>query len=156
MQPSTVLRGMTLSDNPYLTSLRSATRNFPLRSFQVAGAEWMVTVSQGLLADDMGTGKTVQTCAAWWYLTKWGAWPFPALVVCPNSVKDTWRRTIAEWLPQLRVQVVTGGMAARRKALAEDADVYVINYEAVRLHSRLAPYGTIALSDKEKTPGDQA
>jgi SNF2 family DNA or RNA helicase len=72
---------------------------------------------------------------------------FPALVVCPNGVKYVWEREFARWWPEVRVQVVTGGAVARRKQLLapDEADVFVINYESVRLHSRLAPYGSIAL-----------
>lgn len=70
---------------------------------------------------------------------------FPILVVCPNSVKHTWRREIAKWWPGCVVQVVSGTAAQRRKQLASNAHFYVINWEALRTHSRLAPYGSIAL-----------
>jgi SNF2 family DNA or RNA helicase len=73
--------------------------------------------------------------------------------VCPNSLKSsTWSFELAKWAPELTVQVVDGGAAKRRKQLATPADCYVLNWEGVRLHSRLAGYGTIALSEKDKEP----
>ena len=43
------------------------------------------------------------------------------------------------------MQVVNGTAAQRRKQLETKAHVYIVNYESLRSHSRLAPYGSIAL-----------
>ena len=55
-----------------------------------------------------------------------------ALVIAPLRVaEDTWSREAAKWdhLAGLRVVKVLGSPAQRKKALASDADVYVINRE---------------------------
>jgi SNF2 family DNA or RNA helicase len=44
------------------------------------------------------------------------------------------------------VQVISGSAAQRRKQFDTPADVYVINWESLRSHSRLAPYGSVALA----------
>jgi SNF2 family DNA or RNA helicase len=71
---------------------------------------------------------------------------FPALIVCPNTLKKNWKREFALWWPGVNVEVIKGSAGQRRKQLASDADVYVINWESLRSHSRLAPYGSVALA----------
>lgn len=124
-----------------------------LLEFQRPGVAFLVKNRRAILADPMGTGKTAQLIRTLQVLAEMGERPLPALVVCPNSLKtSTWSFELAKWAPELRVQVIDGTATKRRKQLAADADVFVINYEAVRLHSRIAGYGTIALTEKDKTP----
>jgi SNF2 family DNA or RNA helicase len=119
-----------------------------LYPFQNTGAWFMVYGERVLIADEMGTGKTVQAIASLRAVKS-----FPALVVAPNSMLWTWKAELEKWAPELKVSVVAGTAAKREKALASGFDVYVIGWANVRNHSRLAPYGSIALSDKEKTSG---
>lgn len=124
-----------------------------LLGFQRAGVAFLVKNRRALLADPMGTGKTAQLIRTLQVLQEMGEQPFPALVVCPNSLKaSTWQSELTRWAPELSVQVVDGNATQRRKQLAVDADVRVLNWEGVRLHSKLAGYGTIALTEKEKLP----
>jgi SNF2 family DNA or RNA helicase len=78
-------------------------------------------------------------------------------VVAPKSVLWTWQREIAEWSTTLTPAVAIGSAAKRRKAFAaiEDgtANVLLIGYEALRSHSRLAPYGSIRLKRCEACGG---
>lgn len=132
------------------------------RDFQRVGTAWLKTVGQGLLADEMRLGKTIQVVCALrdLYIDELQMQPSvaPTLIVCPNSVKRGWAREIEKWAPGLRVAVSTGGAAARRKIFKQldegEIDVLVINWEALRLHSRLAGYGSIQLSEKEKISGE--
>jgi SNF2 family DNA or RNA helicase len=98
-----------------------------------------------LLGNDQGTGKTISCQTALRNLE--GA--LPALVVCPNSVKRVWEQEALKWLPGCTVYVIGGGAAGRLKmlkaALADPTAVIVINYEGLRSHSKLAPYGSIRL-----------
>jgi SNF2 family DNA or RNA helicase len=144
VEPCMGLRMLTELDVPELDEYvsRSGRRPFP---FQKPGALFLATAGQALLADEMGAGKSMQTILAWKILHTLGMNPFPALVICPNSVKPTWKREIEDWYPGLTVNVISGSAAARRKQLTSKAHVYVINWEAVMLHSRLAPYGSVAL-----------
>lgn len=132
-----------------------------LLDFQRSGVAFLVKGRRVLLADPPGTGKTAQLIRTLQVLQELGENPFPALVVCPNSLKlSTWARELTTWAPEIIAQVVDGNATQRRKQLAHVREmaeqglpvVAIINWEAVRLHSRLAGYGTIALTEKEKEP----
>jgi SNF2 family DNA or RNA helicase len=112
--------------------------------FQRAGVAYLKAARRGLLTDEMGLGKTVQTIAALQEHYKAGEEIFPVLVVCPNSTKTGWKREFETFWPGLEVVVVEGSVAQRRKQLRSAAHVFVINWEGVRSHSRLAPYGSTA------------
>jgi SNF2 family DNA or RNA helicase len=112
---------------------------------QRAGVAFLATARRALLADEPGLGKTAQTIRAIKKMSETET-VFPALIVCPNTLKKNWKREFAMWWPDANVQVITGSAAQRRKQFDEDADVYVINWESLRTHSRLAPYGSVALA----------
>ncbi len=122
---------------------------------QKAWVEFLATARQALLADEPGLGKSAQAIRALAALVKKGENPFPALVVCPNSLKINWEREFEKWWPGVRVQVIDGTATVRRKQFdtylnpKEDEPiphVFVVNWESLRAHSRLAPYGSIALA----------
>lgn len=112
---------------------------------QRAGVAFLSTARRALLADEPGLGKTAQTIRAIKKMSETET-VFPALIVCPNTLKKNWKREFTMWWPDANVQVITGSAAQRRKQFDEDADVYVINWESLRTHSRLAPYGSVALA----------
>lgn len=118
-------------------------------SFQPPAIEYLHTARAAILGDEMGTGKTHQTVAA---LEVIGDNAYPVLIACPASVKRQWSREFAKSAPGRTVSVISGNVTKRRKALAEGADVVVMNYELLRHHSRLASYGSIRLTDKEREP----
>lgn len=122
-----------------------------LKAFQRADVAFLVTCGQAILGSEPGTGKTASIIRTLQVLMRMGLEPFPALVVCPNSLKNTvWAKELQRWAPELRVSVVQGNITQRRKLIAGNWDVLVINYEALRAHTRQAPYGSIHLRDKEK------
>lgn len=125
-----------------------------LYPFQRAGAAFLGQARHALLGDDVGSGKTIQVLAAARFRKDY---TLPALVVCPASVKRNWAREAQKWFPECTPYVIDGTAAKRNKLLdaaAKDSSALVIiNFESVRLHSRLAPYGSIALTEKERTPG---
>lgn len=124
-----------------------------LRPFQRAGVAFLVSCGQALLFDVMGTGKTVQMIRTTQVLREMGHQPFPLLVVCPKSLMYTvWQRELSVWAPDLTVTVVDGNVAQRRKQLAEKTDVFIVNWDLLRKHSRLAPFGSIRLTDEQKRP----
>jgi len=121
---------------------------------QKAGVEFLSTARQALLADEPGLGKTAQAIRALMNLwVKEGENPFPVLVVCPSSLKINWKREFDRWWPGLEVQVIEGSALQRRKQFdrylkPKEGEtvphVFVINWESLRSHSMLAPYGSIA------------
>lgn len=121
--------------------------------FQQVTVCFMLTAGSALNATQMRLGKTIETIAT---MALQGQQALPGLVVAPNTMKQVWKKAFTEWAPWLRVEVVTGGLAQRRKTIdriGEDLDVVIVGWEALRTMSRLAPYGSIALADKEKEPG---
>lgn len=116
-----------------------------LYPYQRVGAEFLVNARDALLGDEQGTGKTIQVLAA---LRKTDA--YPALVVCPNSVKRNWEAEVIRWLPEATPFVVHGSAKQKRDIIAEsmqiDRAVVIINIESMRMFARLAPYGNVRLA----------
>lgn len=113
---------------------------------QRAGVEFLSVARRALLADEPGLGKTAQAIRALKKLNDDGTPVFPALIVCPNTLKKNWKREFAMWWPGVDVEVIKGSATQRRKTFESGAQVYVINWESLRSHSRLAPYGSVALT----------
>jgi SWI/SNF-related matrix-associated actin-dependent regulator of chromatin subfamily A-like protein 1 len=95
-----------------------------LQPFQWAGVRYVLDARRCFLADEQGLGKTVQALAA---LEADDAWP--AVVVCPASLKLNWEREAARWLPH-RTRVVAHG----RAVAPAPADLTILNYELVAAH----------------------
>lgn len=132
---------------PALTArvLTDAPGDPDLYPFQRAGVQFLATAERALLCDEMGTGKTVQAIRTLAELVRRGHNPFPCLVICPNSMKLTWKAEFARWWPGVETTVVKGSATQRRKQIEEVEHVLIMNWEQVRHHSRLAPYGSIRL-----------
>lgn len=121
---------------------------------QRAGVKFLATAKRALLADEPGLGKTAQAIRGIKAIQDAGEDVFPALIVCPNTLKNNWKREFAKWWPGINVQVIKGTPAQRRKQFEEEnVDVYVLNWESLRTHSRLAPYGSVALARCEECKG---
>ena len=96
-----------------------------LRPFQRAGVAYALQARRLFIADEQGLGKTVEALAT---LEADGA--YPAVVVCPASLKLNWMREIETWLPHRGAAMVsgTGGVPAA-------TEIVVLNYEIVHAHS---------------------
>lgn len=129
-----------------LRELETADGDETLFPHQRAGVQFLATARRALLADEPGLGKTAQTIRALKELHDRGEDVFPALIVCPNTLKKNWAREFNMWWPGVDVQVITGSATQRRKQFEDGGDVYVINWESLRAHSRLAGYGSVALT----------
>lgn len=106
---------------------------------QKEGASFLKQRRRGLLAHDCGTGKTLSAILAFKAVKV-----SPCLVICPNSLKKTWEDEFKRWAPEVKVAVIDGTPAKRRKIIQEaDADVYIVNYEALRTLSKPGAYGSM-------------
>src|SRR5205085_1091404 len=105
-----------------------------LKPCQRAGVAYLLDRRRAFLADEQGLGKTIQALAA---IEADAA--FPAVVVCPASLKLNWARELGRWLPHRRVRALDG--VRPRPAPAGGADVTVVNYDivAARLGELVAP-----------------
>ena len=102
---------------------------------QRAGIDWIIDHKACALIWGMGTGKTVTTLTALDRLLHDYLEDGPVLVIAPKRVAlDTWTTESSEWehlRGALRVSTVIGTQKERIAALAEPADLYVINRENV-------------------------
>jgi superfamily II DNA or RNA helicase len=111
-----------------------------LRPYQKIGVAWLWHLHRhglgGILADEMGLGKTLQAISLLAALRPESGAPNatrrPALVVCPASLVENWRRETARFAPTLRVFVHHG---AGRLASATDASAHDLI---------ITSYGTLA------------
>jgi SWI/SNF-related matrix-associated actin-dependent regulator 1 of chromatin subfamily A len=113
---------------------------------QRAGVAYLAVAKRALLADEPGLGKTAQAIRALKTMKDSGEDVFPALIVCPNTLKKNWEREFKMWWPEVSTQVIKGTSAKRKKQFAEESDVLIINWESLRSHSRLSPFGSVALT----------
>jgi superfamily II DNA or RNA helicase len=95
-----------------------------LAPFQWAGVRYVLDARRVFLADEQGLGKTVEALAA---LEADGA--YPAIVVCPASMKLGWQREAERWLPHRTVSVIEG-----RPPVPPSAEITILNYEIVAAH----------------------
>jgi SNF2 family DNA or RNA helicase len=83
--------------------------------------------------NDLGTGKTMAAVWAYDWLRREKV-VNKALVVAPLSTLEVvWADALFQALPALRVTVLYGGRAQRKKLLDLDSDVYVINHDGVKV-----------------------
>lgn len=97
-----------------------------LREYQTNAIERLKTMPHACLMADMGTGKTITT------LSHIASDQYKALIIAPLTVAQTvWENEAQKWphTRHLRFAHLLGSSAKRRKAMEEDADVYVINIE---------------------------
>jgi SWI/SNF-related matrix-associated actin-dependent regulator 1 of chromatin subfamily A len=113
---------------------------FKLKDFQAEGVAWLEKQDgRALLADEQGTGKTVQVMA---YIHKCEM--VPALIVVPNTLKLNWRNEIVAMTGQrYKINVVGKSYSKRQtekraakhpnvvysKVPVVGCDIYIINYD---------------------------
>lgn len=101
-----------------------------LRNYQRVGVEFLASGDGVLLADEMGTGKTVQAACALELLRTRGQLR-RALVVVPASLKLNWYRELREWAPGCSVRLLEGNHEERRVGYMLPVHLLVASYEQV-------------------------
>jgi len=101
-----------------------------LYPFQKIGISFLqATNGNAIIGDEMGLGKTAQALG-WLSMNTHKA--FPAVVICPASLKYNWEREIKKWLgDEIKVQIISGRPNSGHTALKPNQDIYVINYDIV-------------------------
>jgi SWI/SNF-related matrix-associated actin-dependent regulator of chromatin subfamily A-like protein 1 len=125
-----------------IASAKLANLGGELKPFQRAGVAYLLEQRRAFLADEQGLGKTIEALA-----TLEADDAYPAIVVCPASLKLNWMREIERWLPGRSAQALAG-TGSRRTSSAEPgtdksrasangthgasmptADITVVNYD---------------------------
>ena len=131
---SAVARSRATSGDPI--SEVAARLGGELQPFQWAAVHYALDARRTFLADEQGLGKTVEALA-----TLEAADAFPAVVICPASMKLTWAREAERWLGHRSVSVLQG-----RGGTPPHVDITILNYEVVEAHREtLARRGLRAL-----------
>ena len=103
-----------------------------LRGYQRDGLDWLQFLATygfgGILADDMGLGKSVQTLAHLLCEKEAGRLTQPALLVVPTSLVHNWRDEAARFAPSLRVLPLHGPARAQRFSEIENHDLVITTY----------------------------
>jgi ATP-dependent DNA helicase len=100
-----------------------------LRDYQLKGVRWMISLWQnglnGILADQMGLGKTVQTVAFLSHLRSKGI-PGPFLVIGPLSTLPNWVSEIRRFCPDMDALLYHGSRDERAALRAERLDANLV------------------------------
>ncbi|DBA71579.1 TPA: hypothetical protein ACH3X2_001044 [Trebouxia sp. C0005] len=120
-----------------------------MRDYQLRGVRWMISLYQnglnGILADQMGLGKTVQTIGFLSHLREKNIYG-PFMVVGPLSTLSNWVDEFKRWLPSMNVILYHGSKDERQKLrtkhmphgpATDKFPVVVTSYEIVIADSKL-------------------
>ena len=108
-----------------------------LRPYQKEGVYWLRFLEEcgfcGILADEMGLGKTLQTLT-WLSLPRCReeARRAPALIVCPTSLVENWRREAARFVPGMKTLTLSGPDRAARFPEVPEADLVITSYALIQ------------------------
>lgn len=95
----------------------------PFFEYQKVGVGFMAVVKSGLVGDQPGLGKTIQSLG----LTKLVK-AKKVLVFCPMTLKGSWSEEIDKWIPGSSVTIIGGDKKKRAEQWKEDTTYYVCNY----------------------------
>ena len=107
--------------------------NFPhkLYNYQVQGVKFLISNPSALLADQMGTGKTVQSTTALRILFIKGKIK-KALIVAPSSLLSVWQEHLKKWAPELLFITINERKEIRKVLFNTQAHVYIISYDTLK------------------------
>lgn len=112
-----------------------------LRPYQVLGFNWMRTLHalglNGILADDMGLGKSVQVLALIKSLKEEGLLDRPALLIAPKTLIFNWELEIGKFAPDLQAYSFCGPSRIRRPEFLEKHDIILTSYGLLRTETPL-------------------
>lgn len=103
-----------------------------MRNYQKTGYRWLKMLKEnnfgGILADDMGLGKSLQVIAL--ILEQ----KSKAIIVCPTTLILNWVSEIQKFAPSLKTLAVMGTLEERKAQIdrAMDYDVVITSYDLMR------------------------
>lgn len=110
-----------------------STLDFPSKLFdyQVQGIKFLISNKSALLADQMGTGKTVMATTAMRMLFIKGLIK-KALVVVPSPLISVWEEHIKKWAPELSFTSIYEEKKYREILWKVKSHVYIISYDTLK------------------------
>ena len=136
---------------PLSSSLESA-----LRPYQKDGVRWLWTLASnglgGILADDMGLGKSLEMIAFLSLLKE----KENILIISPKSLIYNWKNEFEKWDSSRQVEVVEGNKSSRKKTIERMKEagqgVFVVSYDSLRNDEELYQdilFSTIVLDEAQ-------
>lgn len=120
-----------------------------LRGYQVEGVRWVERLRMmylsGILADDMGLGKSLQAIVAisQYHKQKGGSLN---LIVCPTSLLYNWKEEFHKFNPKLKVLVVDGIPQIRKKLIDSISQYAVVITSYTLLQKDVDSYKEVPFS----------
>lgn len=108
-----------------------------MRNYQKTGFRWLKMLKEngfgGILADDMGLGKSLQVIALLMDER------CRAIIVCPTTLMLNWVGEIEKFAPSLKTLTVMGSQEERRELIARSGeyDVIITSYDLIRRDGEL-------------------
>jgi len=103
-----------------------------LRQYQEHGVFWMLSNNMNfILGDEMGLGKSVQIGAYLFFKNV-----FPALIICPASLKLNWEKEIYIWTKKKSI-VLEGLTPYPIQGLLDEFPVVILNYDILGRKDKL-------------------
>ncbi|XP_042018136.1 ATP-dependent DNA helicase DDM1-like [Salvia splendens] len=118
-----------------------------LKTYQLKGVKWMISLWQnglnGILADQMGLGKTIQTLAFLGHL-KGNGLHGPYLIIAPLSTLSNWLNEIERFLPSVNAIIYHGDKNERYeiarkhmpRTMGPKFPIVITSYEIVMFDAR--------------------
>ena len=134
--PTEFAGSMLKANNSNDDKIQDLTKRFTgtLREYQVEGVKWMRELTNSgfnvILADEMGLGKTVQTLAL--LASKKRLNDPTALIICPASLLENWKRECQKFIPSFRVIALSGTKRGIHWTNASDYDLMICSYAVAR------------------------
>jgi SNF2 family DNA or RNA helicase len=138
-----VLNNLGILAPPPILSQYSWPINGGIKPFdaQLTTAAFFTLHDRLFCLNEMGTGKTLASLWGYDFLRSEGILHRALVVSTLSSLESTWADEISNHLPHLRVSVVHGSRAQRMKALAVDADIYIINHDGLKVPGMVEALG---------------
>ncbi len=99
--------------------------------YQVQGVKFLISNKSALLADQMGTGKTVQTVTALRILFIKGEIK-KGIVVVPSNLISVWEEHIKKWAPEVQFVTVRDTREGRKILWNVKSHLYLISYDTLK------------------------
>ncbi|XP_047310877.1 ATP-dependent DNA helicase DDM1 isoform X2 [Impatiens glandulifera] len=118
-----------------------------LKPYQIKGVKWLIALWQnglnGILADQMGLGKTIQTIGFLAHL-KGNGLDGPYLVIAPLSTLSNWVNEIERFVPSIKVIIYHGNKKERNeirrkhmpKEVGPNFPIVITSYEMASLDAK--------------------
>jgi len=103
----------------------------PLFNYQIQGIKFLLSKEFALLADQMGTGKTVMSITAMRILFLKGKIK-KALIVVPTNLISVWEEHLKKWAPELVFITLNEEKKSRKFLYQKESHIYLVSYDILK------------------------